>query len=126
MWAQLVVGSLVAGSRNGSRFGDWSLFGVVHLWDEHRSLAWNLQANPELHQWTHRWMAWGIVLAAVVLFAFVWQRRHDLPQRLRLALHASGVFLLAQMALGRLQLAQARRTAAPHHTSHPATPTPTS
>ena len=100
VWAQLVVGSLVAGSRNGSSFGDWSLFGVARLWDEHRSLAWNLQANPELHQWTHRWMAWGIVLAAVALFAFVWQRRHDLPQRLRLALHASGVFLLAQMALG--------------------------
>jgi heme a synthase len=100
VWAQLVIGSLVAGSRNGGNFGDWSLLGVVHLWDEHRSLAWNLQANPELHQWTHRWLAWGIVLTAVVLFAFVWQRRRDLPQRLRLALHASGVFLLAQMALG--------------------------
>jgi len=100
VWAQLVVGSLVAGSRNGSTFGDWSLFGVARLWDEHRSLAWNLQANPELHQWTHRWLAWGIVLVAMVLFSFVWQRRRDLPQRLRLALYASGVFLAAQMTLG--------------------------
>lgn len=100
VWAQLVVGSLVAGSRNGSSFGDWSLSGVARLWDEHRSLAWNLQANAELHQWAHRWLAWGIVLIAVVLFSFVWRRRHDLPQRLRLALHAGGVFLLAQMALG--------------------------
>jgi heme a synthase len=100
VWAQLVIGSLVAGSRNGEHFGSWSLFGVANLWDEHRSLWWNFQSNPELHQWTHRWLAWTIVLVAAALFAFVWRRRRELPPRLRLALHASGVFLLAQMALG--------------------------
>ena len=41
-----------------------------------------------------------IVLVAAALFTFVWHRRRELPPRLRLALHASGVFLLAQMFLG--------------------------
>jgi cytochrome c oxidase assembly protein subunit 15 len=100
VWMQLVVGSLVAGSRNGGSFGSWSLFAPGRLWDEHRSLWWNLQANTELHQWAHRWLAWTIVVIAVVLLIAAWRRRHELSPRLRLALHASGVFLLAQMILG--------------------------
>jgi len=100
VWAQLVVGSLVAGSRNGQPFGDWSLFAAANLWEGPRSLWWNLQANTELHQWTHRWMAWAIVLVSVVLFVFAWRQRHQLSPRLRLGLHASGAFLLAQMMLG--------------------------
>lgn len=100
VWAQLVIGSLVAGSRNGEHFESWTLFGVANLWDAHQSLWWNLQSNAALHQWSHRWIAWSIVLVAAVLFAFVWQRRQHLPPRLRLALHASGVFLIAQMVLG--------------------------
>jgi heme a synthase len=100
VWAQLVIGSLVAGSRNGEHFGSWSLLGVANLWDGHRSLWWNLQSNGELHQWGHRWLAWSIVVVALALFAVVWRRRRDLPPRLRLALHASGVFLIAQMMLG--------------------------
>lgn len=100
VWLQLVVGSLVAGSRNGEPFGDWSLFGVANLWEGPRSLWWNLQANTELHQWTHRWLAWSIVLVSSVLFAVAWRARQHLPQRLRLALNAAAAFLLAQMMLG--------------------------
>jgi cytochrome c oxidase assembly protein subunit 15 len=100
VWAQLVIGSLVAGSRNGGHFGDWALSGVANLWHDHRSLWWNLQANAELHQWAHRWLAWGIVLVAVWLFVAVWQARRHLAPRLRLALHAVAAFLMAQMLLG--------------------------
>lgn len=100
VWMQLVIGSLVAGSRNGGSFGSWSLLAPARLWDDHRSLWWNLQSNPELHQWAHRWLAWGIVLLALFLLIAAWRLRHELPPRLRLALHASGVFLVAQMILG--------------------------
>lgn len=100
VWLQLVVGSLVAGSRNGEPFGDWSLFGVANLWEGPRSLWWNLQANTELHQWTHRWLAWSIVLMSLALFIAAWRARHHLPQRLRLGLNAVAAFLLAQMMLG--------------------------
>ncbi len=100
VWAQLVIGSLVAGSRNGEPFGDWSLLSVANLWEGPRSWWWNLQANTELHQWAHRWMAWTIVALAMALCVVAWRQRHQLSPRLRLGLHAVGAFLLAQMMLG--------------------------
>ena len=100
VWAQLVVGSLVAGSRNGGKFGDYSLGAAAVLWEQPRSWWWNLQSNPELHQWTHQWLAWSIVASATLLLGSAWRQRQELPQRLRLALHATGVFLVAQMILG--------------------------
>ncbi len=100
VWAQLVVGSLVAGSRNGGKFGDYSLGAAAVVWEQPRSWWWNFQSNPELHQWTHQWLAWSIVASASLLLMFAWRQRHELPQRLRLALHASGAFLVAQMILG--------------------------
>ncbi len=100
VWAQLVIGSLVAGSRNGGAFRTWPLGSAGVLWEEPRSLWWNLQSNHELHQWAHQWLAWSIVTAALVLLVVAWRQRRELPQRLRLALHASGAFLFAQMLLG--------------------------
>lgn len=100
VWAQLVVGSLVAGSRNGGKFVDYSLGAAAVVWEQPRSWWWNFQSNPELHQWTHQWLAWSIVASASLLLMFAWRQRHELPQRLRLALHASGAFLVAQMILG--------------------------
>ena len=100
VWAQLVVGSLVAGSRNGGKFGDYSIGAAAVLWEQPRSWWWNFQSNPELHQWTHQWLAWSIVASATLLLGFAWRQRQELPQRLRLALHASGAFLVAQMILG--------------------------
>jgi heme a synthase len=100
VWAQLVVGSLVAGSRNGGTFRDWSLGAATVLWEQPRSWWWNFQSNPELHQWTHQWLAWSIVASSSLLLLFAWRQRHELPQRLRLALHATGAFLIAQMILG--------------------------
>lgn len=100
VWTQLVIGSLVAGSRNGEPFGDWSLLAVANLWEGPRSVWWNLQANPELHQWAHRWLAWSIVLMSVALLVVVWRQRRGLSPRLRLGLHAVGAFLLGQMMLG--------------------------
>ena len=35
-----------------------------------------------------------------MLLLFAWRQRDELPQRLRLALHATGAFLIAQMILG--------------------------
>ena len=100
VWAQLVVGSLVAGSRNDGKFGDYSIGAALVLWEQPRSWWWNFQSNPELHQWTHQWLAWGIVASATLLLGFAWRQRQELPQRLRLGLHASGAFLVAQMILG--------------------------
>jgi heme a synthase len=100
VWTQLVVGSLVAGSRNGGKFGDYSLSAAPVLWEQPRSWWWNFQSNPELHQWMHQWLAWGIVASASLLLIFAWRQRQELPQRLRLALHATGAFLVAQMILG--------------------------
>ena len=100
VWAQLVVGSLVACSRNGGTFRDWSLGAATVLWEQPRSWWWNFQSNPELHQWTHQWLAWSIVASSSLLLMFAWRQRQELPQRLRLALHATGAFLIAQMILG--------------------------
>ncbi len=100
VWLQLVIGSLVAGSRNEGNFGEWPLLAAGRLWDEHRSLWWNLQSNPELHQWTHRWMAWTIVALVMVLLILAWHKRDHVPQRLRLGLQSVGVFLLSQIVLG--------------------------
>ncbi len=100
VWAQLVMGSLVAGSRNDCQFGEWPLLAATRLWDEHRTLWWNLQSNPELHQWAHRWMAWSIVVLVSVLLILAWRKRDQVPQRLRLGLQSVGVFLLSQVVLG--------------------------
>ncbi len=100
VWTQLVIGSLVAGSRNGGTFRSWALTSAGVLWEEPRSLWWNLQSNNELHQWAHQWLAWTIVISGILLFICAWLQRRELPQRLRLALHASGAFMFAQMLLG--------------------------
>ena len=100
VWAQLVIGSLVAGSRNGGTFRSWSLGSASVLWEEPRSLGWNLQSNNELHQWAHQWLAWTIVVGGLLLFTLSWRQRRELPQRLRLALHAAAAFMFAQMLLG--------------------------
>jgi heme a synthase len=100
VWAQLVVGSLVAGSRNERTFEPWSLLSAGRLWDEHQSWWWNFQSNAELHQWLHRWMAWSIVVLIVIIALFAWRKRHDLPQRLRLGLQSVMAFLIAQVVLG--------------------------
>jgi heme a synthase len=100
VWLQLVVGSLVAGSRNDGQFGEWPLLAAPRLWDDYRSVWWNLQSNPELHQWSHRWMAWAIVVLIITLLMVAWRMRHQVPQRLRLGLHSVSAFLLAQVVLG--------------------------
>ncbi len=100
VWFQLVVGSLVAGSRNEEAFREYPLFAASTVWDEFQTVWWNFQSNGHLHQWGHRWLAWSIVLVVVITLALAWNKRAHIPQRLRLGLQSAGAFLLAQIVLG--------------------------
>jgi cytochrome c oxidase assembly protein subunit 15 len=100
VWMQLVLGSLVAGSRSGEPFQEYGMLTAVTLWNELESVWWNFQSNPQFHQWSHRWLAWTIVVVIIALIALARYQRPHLPQRLRLGLQLVGAFLLAQVVLG--------------------------
>jgi cytochrome c oxidase assembly protein subunit 15 len=101
-WVQLVIGALVAGSRNDQGFNHWPLFAGPGLWEEPLGLAWNLLDNAELHQWAHGW--WAYALTAMLIAGYVLGWRASLAgisgPRMRLALQVSATFLVIQLMLG--------------------------
>jgi cytochrome c oxidase assembly protein subunit 15 len=102
VWCQLVVGALVAGSRNDGQFAHWPLGAAVRVWDEQRSLLGNLYANTDLHQWAHRWLAWTVMTVMGLIGILAWRLRRlpAMGQRLRLALQVAATFVVIQMMLG--------------------------
>lgn len=101
-WLQLVIGALVAGSRNDQGFSHWPLTFALVLWEAPRGVFWNLLDNTELHQWAHGW--WAYVLTGLLITSYVlgWRlaRAGQNGPRLRLALQVSATFLVIQIMLG--------------------------
>lgn len=100
VWCELVVGALVAGSRNGGAFHVHDLDEVPLLWRHDLGLAWNLLDNAALHQWLHRTSGWGLALLLVALYTAAWWARYACGPRARLALMVSATFLPVQLVLG--------------------------
>lgn len=99
-WGELVVGALVAGSRNGRPFRVFAPGEGFALWRHDAGLAWNLLDNTALHQWLHRFSGWGLVALLAVVYFFAWRQRHLCGPRTRLALMVSATFLPVQLLLG--------------------------
>ena len=113
-WLQLVIGALVAGSRNDEGFSHWPLASGPLLWEAPLGLVWNLLDNTQLHQWAHG--GWAYVLTGLLIISYVlgWRLtritsyvlggRHtrvgECGPRLRLALQVSATFLVIQLMLG--------------------------
>ena len=97
-WIQLVLGALVAGSKfnaPASGFGAWL---QPLLWQGDRSWASNLLDNAALLQGLHRIGAWFLV--SMMLLCYWRASRHDIGDRLRLALQVSATFIAIQVILG--------------------------
>lgn len=101
-WLQLVIGALVAGSRNDQGFSHWPLAAGPGLWEGPLGLAWNLLDNTELHQWAHGWWAYALTAMLVAGYVLGWRvaRGGAGGPRLRLALQVSATFLAIQLMLG--------------------------
>jgi heme a synthase len=68
------------------------------LWVSANGLPWNLLDNFVLHQWTHRWFAFLVLLHLGLVF---WRARlTPIGQRANLALQVAATFLGIQIILG--------------------------
>lgn len=101
-WIQLVIGALVAGSRNDGGFNHWSLTAGLVLWEAPLGVSWNLLDNTELHQWAHGWWAYALTGLLITSYVLGWRlaRAGQHGPRLRLALQVSATFLAIQLMLG--------------------------
>ncbi len=98
-WSELVIGGLLSSTKHIAQGGlPMGLFAIADLWNPRHGVLDNLHRNPEVHQWLHRWMAWG--LTAVLAIGYLWSFRTPTGPRLRLALGVSGTFLATQVILG--------------------------
>jgi heme a synthase len=110
VWIQLMIGALVAGSRAVGHFGSgadnlshtwpkmYGHFVPPDLWVSANGLPWNLLDNFVLHQWTHRWFAFLVLLHLGLVF---WRARlTPIGQRANLALQVAATFLGIQIILG--------------------------
>lgn len=100
--AQLVLGAFTAGLRAGYAFASWPKMGDAWFpaggWQDAHGAAWNLVSNPVAVQFVHRWWAWGVAGAVLLLGRGAWMRGRTTP-----ALLVAGL-VAAQIALGVLTL----------------------
>ncbi len=100
---QLMLGALVAGSKHHGFSSEWpTMLGgqwiPFNMWASHESFLYNMFDNQTLHQWVHRWFAWVVVAAFIVLFYMA--KQSPLSPRLALALKVAGTFIVLQVILG--------------------------
>jgi cytochrome c oxidase assembly protein subunit 15 len=100
VWGEIVIGALVAGSRNGGAFNVHPIDGGALLWRYDQSLVWNLLDNAQFHQWLHRVTGWLLAAALAALFLLGWTRRAVIGQRAKLVLMVGATFLPVQLILG--------------------------
>lgn len=100
IWCELVVGALVAGSRNGGSFRIHGITEGSSLWRYDQTIFWNFIDNADLHQWLHRAVGWVLMIVLLALYTLAWKARHSCGQRARLALMVSATFLPIQIILG--------------------------
>lgn len=105
VFAQLLLGALVAGSRHNGFSTQWPDMNgqmVPALWQAGQSVAWNLLDNPYLHQWVHRWFAWIAVFAVAAYSAMAMRSR--LGNRARIASRFAFSAMTLQVVLGILNV----------------------
>ena len=75
---QLMLGAFTAGLRAGYAFASWPLMGDSWFpaggWQAERGIGWNLLFNPVAVQFVHRWWAWVVAGAVLLLARVVWRR----------------------------------------------------
>jgi len=95
---QLMLGAFTAGLRAGYAFATWPKMGDAFFpaggWSEGRPFSYNLSSNPIVVQFEHRWWAWGVAAAVVLLALAGWRRGQ--PARALVLMALVGV----QIALG--------------------------
>lgn len=68
---QLTLGAFTAGLRAGYAFATWPKMGEEWLpagaWAKGRDLLFNLSSNPVVVQFVHRWWAWAVAAAVILL-----------------------------------------------------------
>lgn len=74
---QLILGAFTAGLRAGYAFASWPLMGDDLFpqggWASGQGLVHNLVSNPVVVQFTHRWWAWVVAIAAALLARRAWR-----------------------------------------------------
>ena len=70
---QLILGAFTAGLRAGYAFASWPRMGETWFpsggWAAGQGLVLNLVSNPIVVQFSHRWFAWVVAVAAMLLAA---------------------------------------------------------
>jgi cytochrome c oxidase assembly protein subunit 15 len=93
---QLILGAFTAGLRAGYAFASWPLMGDTLFpqggWMGTQGLVHNLVSNPVVVQFAHRWWAWVVAIAAVMLA--------DRARRVGQAGVAIGLVLLVALQIG--------------------------
>jgi cytochrome c oxidase assembly protein subunit 15 len=95
---QLILGAFTAGLRAGYAFASWPKMGDDWFpqggWASAQGMVHNLVSNPIVVQFTHRWWAWVVAVAGVMLAARA-RRAGEAPAALALVL-----LIVLQIGLG--------------------------
>ncbi len=95
---QLVLGAFTAGLRAGYAFASWPKMGDSLFpaggWASGQSLGFNLSSNPVVVQFQHRWWAWAVAIAVMLLAYAAYRAGRPLRALTIVAL------VLIQIALG--------------------------
>jgi len=70
---QILLGAFTAGLRAGYAFASWPKMGETWFpaggWADAHGFVWNVVSNPIVVQFIHRWWAWAVAIAALLLAA---------------------------------------------------------
>jgi cytochrome c oxidase assembly protein subunit 15 len=87
---QLVLGAFTAGLRAGYAYASWPLMGDRWFpdggWNGAHGVGWNILFNPVAIQFLHRWWAWGVAAAVVLVARAAWTGDAKAPALLAVAL----------------------------------------
>jgi cytochrome c oxidase assembly protein subunit 15 len=76
---QLMLGAFTAGLRAGYAFASWPKMGDALFpaggWSAEKTLLFNLSSNPIVVQFVHRWWAWVVAAAVLLLALAAWHAR---------------------------------------------------
>ncbi|HWI86402.1 MAG TPA: COX15/CtaA family protein [Sphingomonas sp.] len=105
---QLMLGAFTAGLRAGYAFASWPKMGDRWFpaggWSGARSLSFNLSSNPVVVQFEHRWWAWAVAIAVLLLAMAAWHARRPGRAVVLMALVATQIALGIETLLGGVDL----------------------
>ena len=105
---QLMFGAFTAGLRAGYAFASWPKMGEAWFpaggWSAGKSLVFNLAFNPIVVQFVHRWWAWVVAAAALLLAWTAHLARHSGRALILTAIVALQIVLGIETLLSGVQL----------------------